>query len=521
MKANCLLLLLIGLVFLGLVGCRNEQVGETPVVMPTVELTATPVPTVTPDYEAVFETAECRFDHPREEEIRCGYLVVPEVRSNPERMIRLHVAVVPSIGDSPAPDPVVYLSGGPGLYTLEMAAIYTPLFREVLKERDVILFDQRGVGYSEPSLDCPEVEQARLVQIVEELEPDEELAVGVEAATACRERLVDEGVNLSAYTSAASAADLDDLRQVLGYESWNLFGVSYGTRLALTTMRAYGDSGTIRSVVLDSVFPPQVNIYADWGVNADRVFSLIFERCAALENCNSDYPDLKARFYGLVDALNGEPMTIFVNDRINRTVLEAPFDGDDLIGISFVMAYGSENIINFPKMIRELENGNSAILNEFLAYYLYQPAIYSEGMQLSVNCFEELPFNTVAEVQETAENLPPQIGRIAERDVIDFLALCEAWGVETAEAIENEPVVSDIPTLILAGDYDPITPPYYGMETAEWLSRSFYFEFEGLSHSVAFSSRCGMDMAAAFLDLPDVPPDASCMERLFIGFVPY
>lgn len=526
MKKHHLLAIILGFIVFGLVGCQDQPGSETPAMTPAAELTATieptpsQEPTAVPAYEPVFETAECRFDHPREEEIRCGYLVVPEDRTNPEKTIRLHVAIVPSLSDSPAPDPVVYLNGGPGGYTLEFAAGLTAGFREVLKERDVILYDQRGIGFSEPSLNCPEIEEARQIVLLEGLDGEAAKTTSLSAAAACRERLMAEGINLSAYTSAASAADLDDLRRTLGYESWNLYGASYGTRLALTTMREFGQSGTIRSVVLEAVYPPQVNILVDWGFNADRTFNLIFERCAAIESCNSDYPNLKDRFYALVDALNKEPMMVSLRDRDSGKLVQAPLDGVDLINIAFDMVYNSNMIIKFPKMVRQLENGYSSILVDYLPLKYYESLYMSEGMQLSVTCFEEVPFIKEAEILASAENLPLQLGHIVETEVVDFLALCEVWGVETAEPLENEPVVSDIPTLILVGDYDPITPPYYGADAAEWLSNSFYFEFEGLSHGVAFSHWCGMAMMVAFLDQPQISPDAGCMERLYFGFVP-
>jgi pimeloyl-ACP methyl ester carboxylesterase len=404
---------------------------------------------------------------------------------------------------------------------LQAVAWLAPLFREVLKERDLIFFDQRGVGYSEPSLNCPEFEQILLVHIEESLNELEQHSLGAEAMAACRERLIDGGIDLSAYNSATSAADLNDLRRALGYETWNLYGVSYGTKLALTTMREFEESSTIRSVILDSVYPPQVAGNADWGVNADNAFKIIFERCAAIEDCNNDYPDLETRFYDLVDALNNKPINIIVTDRVNRTTFQTPFDGDDLIQTFFQMAYESDRIIYLPKMIRQLENGVSLILAEFLTDNLYEALNISEGMYTSVQCYEETPFISAAEVENAAKNLPPRLGHVFELTGLYGLEICETWHGVTADPIENAPVVSDIPTLILAGYYDPITPPSYGLETAEFLNNHFYFEFKGESHGVAFSHNCGMAILAAFLDQPQVSPDAGCMASLYIGFVPY
>lgn len=507
------------LAFIWLAGCDTEE-DSGPTAEPTPNPTATPRPTPTPLYEPVFETAGCQFPVPSGVELECGYLIVPEDRANPERTIRLHIAIVPSASDAPAPDPMVYLSGGPGGRTLNAAGYYVQLFRDVLKERDVILFDQRGIGYSEPSLNCPEYEEAWLAHIEERLDDDERLAITLEAFSVCRERLVADGVNLSAYNSAASAADLEDLRQALGYETLNLLGISYGTRLALTAMRDYGHTSAIRSVILDSVYPPQVDGYAVLGMNADRAFDLLFERCAAIEQCNEDYPDLENRFYQLVDTLNADPMTVVITDRANRTTLRIPFDGDDLINTFFEMMYDNNRILYLPKMIRQIENGVSSILIDYLTNDPFDPVYFSEGMHYSVQCYEEMPFSLSAEEQTNAGQLPPQLNNVVDRAAVDDLALCELWQVETAEPLENEPVVSDVPTLILAGDYDPITPPSNAMETAEYLSNDFYFEFEGISHGVVGSTDCGMDLVVAFLDQPDTVPDDTCLESLYFGFVP-
>ncbi|MFZ0548176.1 MAG: alpha/beta fold hydrolase [Candidatus Promineifilaceae bacterium] len=520
MKNICFFAVVVIAVSLWLVGCRQQPTADsTPNPTLTPEATATSQPMPTPVYEPVFETADCQFSYSGDADIHCGYLVVPEDRSEPERMVRLHVAVVSSSSSSPAPDPLVYLDGGPGGYTLAVAGNYLASFRDVLKERDVIFFDQRGIGYSEPSLDCPELDESVLAHIEERLDDDEKLANTLEALTACRDRLLAEGVNLSAYNSAASSADLDDLRRALGYESWNLYGISYGTRLALTAMRDYGDTGTIRSVVLDSVYPPQIDGFGVLGVNADRAFTLMFERCAAIEQCNGDYPDLENRFYDLVDALNEEPMTVVVTDRASRTNYRIPVDGDDLIDVLFLMMYDGDQVLYVPRMIAQVERRVSSILMERLGLQINVPAYSSEGMQLSVQCFEEAPFYK-GEVE--GESLPPELAKFYGRWASDLRTACELWGVKSAEPLENEPVVSDIPTLILSGDYDPITPPSNGMETAEFLSNSFFFEFEGVGHGVAMGTNCGMDMITAFLEKPDVRPDDGCMTSLFVGFVrPY
>ena len=211
-----------------------------------------------------FESADCAFERPRGSTINCGYLIVPENRQNPERTIRIHVVVVPSISPEPQPDPMVYLNGGPGGYTLDNLGAWLGTFRRQYSERDLIFFDHRGIGYSEPSLACPEYFEAWGANLQNELSREEEIGLLRETMGQCRARLVADGVDLNAYNSAAIAADLDDLRRALGYETWNLYGISYGTRNILTAIREYGESGTIRSVVLDSPVPLQSDLVGDF-----------------------------------------------------------------------------------------------------------------------------------------------------------------------------------------------------------------------------------------------------------------
>ncbi|MCA9971430.1 MAG: alpha/beta fold hydrolase, partial [Anaerolineales bacterium] len=407
------------------------------------------------------------------------------------------------------------LDGGPGGHTLAAADSLVQSFAPILRHRDVILFDQRGVGYSQPALDCPELQAAELATIEQDLDPAEQNANHLAALAACRDRLTAAGINLAAYHSAASAADLDALRRALGYDTWNLFGISYGTRLALTALRDYGDTGTIRSAVLDSVYPPQVDSQAILGPNAARALSLLFARCAADAACSAAYPNLETRFYALVDRLNAEPTPVVITDRQNRTTYRVPFNGDDLLETMFGMMYDANQIIQLPRMVAHLEQNRKTAVANWLTNGLYLTE--SAGMATSVQCTEEYPFASQAAFEANLADLPPQIAQWMAAYAAPLTG-CDVWQVPAADPRENEPVRSDVPTLLLAGDYDPITPPDGARETAAHLSHAYYFEFAGQSHGVARHS-CGIALVIAFLDQPDASPDAGCLERLYFGFI--
>jgi pimeloyl-ACP methyl ester carboxylesterase len=316
-----------------------------------------------------------------------------------------------------------------------------------------------------------------------------------------------QGIDLSAYNSAASAADLNDLRIALGYNQLNLYGVSYGTRLALTMMRDFPQA--VRSAVLDSLYPLEVNLYTALAPNAERAFNVIFDDCAADPACNAAYPDLRAVFYGLVDQLNANPVT--VNLSVGGNNVPVLLTGDLLIDVLFVGLYNPFVTASMPKMIYQIQRGeDSIVLRERLL--LYFDTSSALGMGTSVQCAEEIPFNSGQEAFIAAQGIQPSIAAFFPESVQYLFAVCQGWTGATPDPRENQPVTSDIPALVLAGEFDPITPPAWGQMTAGHLTNSYYFEFQGNGHWVTRSSRCALSMALAFWDNPSVPPDASCLQ---------
>jgi len=464
-----------------------------------------------------FERAACQFAVPTGQVVDCGYLTVLERHDIPgSQPIRLHVAIFRTQSENPAPDPVVYLEGGPGGSALEAAPYsFNQSLAPFLADRDVIIFDQRGVGYSEPALDCPEVVELAYETLDEDLSPEEALARSTDAICDCHDRLVSEGVNLRAYNSAESAADLNDLRVALGYEEWNLFGTSYGTRLALTAMRDYPEG--IRSVILDSTYPPQVSLYEEMPANADRAFTVFFEGCAADPVCSEAYPDLETVFYQLVDRLNASPVTFQVRQHVTGETYDVLFDGDALFGFVFQSLYATEVIPVLPKIILDVNDGNHETLAVLLGSYLAQMEFVSVGMQYSVQCGEEVRFSAPGDFSAAAAAYPELQGFLESNPTLgeSLFTICEMWGAEEADPIENELVSSDIPTLVLAGEYDPIAPPAWGELAAKTLDNSFYYEFPGVGHGASVSGEgCPLSVALAFLDDPTAEPDTSCLARM-------
>jgi pimeloyl-ACP methyl ester carboxylesterase len=495
MKIKNLCMLIVSLVLLGLLlgGCKSSA----------------------------FKEAECQFQAPEGIDIECGYLSVPENRSiENSPMIKLHVAIYHTDNQNPAPDPVVYLDGGPGGFTLDLLSNYLMVFSKLRETRDLILFDQRGVGYSQPSLDCPEVEDQSHLDWTLNLSMKTADQNYTQALQACHDRLTREGIDLSAYTSAANAADVEDLRKALGYKQWNIYGSSYGTRLALTVIRDYPDG--VRSVVLDSVFPPQVDLFNSVSTNFERSLNLVFDRCAAEAACNQAFPDSKERFYQFVDQLDSNPQT-FTNlyDSSTKKFIDIPMNGDRFIWATFNMLYRTDQIPVLPMRFASLQQGTSASFPQLLWSFITSDKMLSEGMYFSVHCNEEIPFTSVDAFERSTSKVTPRLEDGI--DNIQIFQMCSVWGSASPNSIENQAVVSEIPTLILSGEFDPITPPAWGQLAAETLSNSQYLEFPGFGHGILGNGTdggaCPNQVVNAFINNPNAAVDASCIGSYELNFM--
>jgi pimeloyl-ACP methyl ester carboxylesterase len=472
-------------------------------------------PAAAQDVVPRFEPSNCSFTPPGNAHPECGYLVVPEDRGDPNSdTIRLAVAVFKSDSPNPKPDPVIYFEGGPGGSTLEQIQFsFGSILAPYLVDRDVIAFDQRGVGLSQPALDCQELIDLTYATLDQRQSIEEEIQAYTGAVEACGARLTREGVNLQAYNTAESAADVNDLRQVLGYEQLNLFGISYGTRLALTVMRDFPQA--VRSVIIDSVVPLQGSGF-DPGQTADRALTELFNACAGDEACNSLYPDLETVFYDLADSLNASPVSLNVPDMRTGNSLEVLVDGNDFVGLVFQAMYVDSLIEQLPEVIYAARDGDLSFFSNILLLQLFQLTAISNGMYFAVNCNEEYPFDTAESIQAKLDTLPEGLQGFARESMIDpsTLGLCQALGTRTPDPIENQPVVSDIPTLVVSGQFDPITPPDNGREVAATLSRSFFYEFPGLTHGVIPAGSCPTSIALQFFDNPTTAPDTSCIASM-------
>lgn len=383
------------------------------------------------------------------------------------------------------PDPILYLEGGPGGYALQRFISRWQVFAPYMQDRTFIVLDQRGTGYSEPSLQCPEVLEAEFNDIQgDESQLGDTLSYGG-AVAACKKRLIAAGVDLTAFNTSENAADVADLRRMLNIGAWNLYGISYGTRLALITLRDYPTG--IRSVILDSSYPPQVNRSGtEFGRSAERALRLLFESCQADDLCNTQYPNLREVYRDLTRTLNRTPFRFEVADAASGAPLTFIINGYTLESTLVSALYSTALIPHLPRAIYDASEGDFSYLSDLVSRQYARSSLVSQGMYFSMMC---------------GDRSLPQV-------------LCSIWGVSRPIPGALTPVTSGIPALVLAGEYDPVTPPSYGKETLRTLKNAFYFEFKGYGHGISVIEGCARLITAAFLENPRQRPDASCLSEL-------
>jgi pimeloyl-ACP methyl ester carboxylesterase len=446
-------------------------------------------------------------------DVYCGYVSVPENRQQQRgATVKLAVALFKSPAVHNDPLPVVRLEGGPGGPSLDNWAHYINAsnLASFTFDHDLIMFDQRGTGYSTPSLKCPEVVQLEYRTLNVHLSPDEGRKQSLQALQTCHDRLVASGVDLSAFNSLENAADVHDVITALGYQQATLYGVSYGTRLALTTMRLY--PSVIHSVVLDSVYPPQRN-RTDLPAAGQRVFNTLFHGCAIDDFCNSRYPHLDSVFYKLVTDLNATPIHFQTVDSSSNKSYAVTMAGDDFVFLLFSALYVTNFIPELPQMIFQVRNHNYSLLSNIFGIVEFDPT-FSDGMFYSHECSEDWAFVGQSAINTAVQGLKAEIQSAFKNSLQQEYDTCKLWHVPALPVAQKQAVVSSIPTLVLSDEYDPITPPANGKLASQTLSKSYYFIFPSLGHGAQYNSSCVDTIIAHFEDNPMQKPDSDCIQAM-------
>lgn len=492
----------------------------TPTLTPPPSPTPTlaPTPTLLPfstmemaAYTPSFEESACTFSISEGENVTCGFVTVPEDRyGDVNDTIRLAVTIYAAREPEASAPPIVYLQGGPGKNAILPLSDNDDLIASLNQTQDFIVFDQRGTGLSEPVLDCPDLKALYQDIGVQQLPFAEREAQYTEAATLCRDEHLQAGVNLAAYNSFASAQDIKDILQVRGYEKATLLGVSYGTRLAQVFMREYPE--LVHAAILDSPIPVDAKVYHERVANSEYALSTLFAGCAADPACAAAYPNLENDLLSFVSELNQVPL------RVNLTLpggvnYKYNLDGRALMNAVLWGMRQPESLPWVPRAIERARMNDISLVLQSLEYASLSVLKVNLGAYLAVSCREQIDF---AMMDDTAEESTVRGESIGLGGVYSdsqlFASMCEVWQIEKPRPDEHAALVSDVPVLLMAGEYDSATPPLFAEQIAAGLSRATLVNFPAQGHVVNLSqtSACPLQIMEDFIRDPYAAPDTAC-----------
>lgn len=429
---------------------------------------------------------------------RCGTLAVPENRDRPDgRKIDIFVAVLPANAATSKPDPLVILAGGPGQAASQLAPLALRL-NDVRRMRDIVLIDQRGTGRSSP-LTC------KAFRFDDDIETAFDLD-SVGKAKECLHELAAANVDLTQYTTEAWVRDVEDVRAALGHPQLNLWGGSYGTRVALAYLRRHPDR--VRSIVLDGVVPPAMAVPRDVWPSREHALGDVLAACSASPACRDPHPDLRRTLAGLERDLGSEGRLFEVQDPRTGRPRPVTVTFDVVLAGMYAMTYAPERAALLPEIIAR------AAAHDFGP--LYAAAQSSVGgvsdqinpaLHYAVICSEDAPRVTPADRGD--------LERLRSRGLATkMLDVCAIWPRGTPAPDETAPVLSDVPALLLSGGLDPVTPPSAAAAVAATLPNSRSVVAEGYGHIVS-GQACVPRMISAFVESASASAlPASCLDFL-------
>ncbi|MFG2874791.1 alpha/beta fold hydrolase [Streptomyces sp. NPDC048337] len=445
-------------------------------------------------------------------EARCGTLTVPENRTKPRgKTIELGVAIVPAAAATPKPDPIVWLAGGPGDDSVGEAKM--AIDGGLNRDRDVIFMSQRGTYSADPALLCPNIDEFN-ARVGLAFDAPSTGRLSAEATKACRDKLAGTGADLSAYNDTESAADYADLRTALGVEQWNVFGISYGTDLALIYMRLHPEG--LRSVGIDGILPPsKAGSAVAWSGFRQGVNGL-FKACAAQPACNERYPNLPATFEKLVRDLEAKPVTTTVTVPGDDKPVKVVLDGGALVTWLATATHVAEGV---PRSLDELANGNPQRIAQQWAGWRTNPkaiGVASHGLAHGIFCSEWTPYESKDAAIQGGQAAYPSFPRSvqAQAPQLPFLhEACDVWKVPPAAPSIRDVTRSDLPTLVVSGAFDAQTGADNGTYVARTLSKAKVVTVPYEPHVVFATSKCAQEITVSFFDTPDAPK-TECLKSL-------
>ncbi|HVJ62217.1 MAG TPA: alpha/beta hydrolase [Tahibacter sp.] len=448
--------------------------------------------------------APCELSQPRSATTTaawCTPFEVPEDRANPNgRKITLKLALVASDIAAIESDPIVLLAGGPGQAATETWPTIAPALQATRRYRHVVLLDQRGTGGSN-ALSCKQPDA--------DADADFDVALAGELARRCLDEIKAKA-DPHFYTTTDAVEDLEAVRVALGGVKFNLVGISYGTRVAQQYMLRHPDG--VRSAVLDGIAPNELIFGEEFARNLDDALKGRFALCAKDKACSERYGDIYKALYETREKYQREPAEVAMRDPQNFQTKKRRFDRNLFDGLVRLFAYAPESAALLPFVIHEAAAGNTAPIVAQAEYVTRELADgMTAGMGLSVACAEDVDL-----IKERADDKALILG---DTMVAALRAQCEHWPKGRRPADFHQPVKSDLPVLILSGEFDPVTPPRYGDAVMKGLTRGRHLVAPGQGHNV-IGRGCVPRLVKRFIDKLETDQlDAGCIAEL--GATPF
>lgn len=451
------------------------------------------------------EEVECWFAIPEELEVACAELHTDPARGG----FTLPVVIIRDDSPDHRDDPLVYLSGGPGnssfleqnnvdswFYWAEIAGL----------SRDLVLVDQRGTGLSKPQFNCRAYEQSVRRRLRENLSLREEHASNLAVVEECLGLMREAGHSLEHYSTTQSALDMIELMDALEYREWNVMGGSYGTRLALEWLR-HDDQG-IRSVILDSVYPPDKGSMLEWPALLNNSFDYYWQACEANKWCTTKGGESRRQFQKALAQLRKEPLNLSVPLWNGGWPLKVVLNDHRFVGMIYAALYDDTLHDDIAQAIEEVLNGGEKALQTLAENSInselapeFNPLVY-----LAVDCAES-PVISRTEFEAVRERYP---------DWLDYTN--HAWEYDMCSPIPKradlerfkQAAQTEVPVLVLSGGLDPVTPAAWASDLVQQLANAQHWHLDSVGHGVVASSACVHQSFRAFLDAPGEAQPLRC-----------
>jgi len=413
---------------------------------------------------------------------RCGgYKVWEDRAASPGRQIELSIVILSAL-EAARSDPFFMLQGGPGDAPSFNTRFYSRVFQGIRRRRDLVLIDLRGTGKSS-ALTCPELAKPAADGVY-----DADL-LSVPAVRACRERLA-QRTDLRLYTTEIAVDDLEELRQALGYGPINLYGTSYGSRVAQVYMRRYPKS--LRTVAMKGIAPPSMALPASHARAGEDAWRTLVTRCANDPGCARAFPILDVDFRQLLTRLERTSPTLTFPANSKRVKVTRGLFAEAFRRV----LYTPEGWAQAPKQIRQLLNGDERALAEtaLSGRGMFGGERLAAGFFLSVTCTEDVPY-LPADADAKAAGTFGGSYRLEQQR-----AACREWPRGSVSADHRRPTLSAVPTLLLSGELDPVTPPSGGEEVARGLANGRHVVIRNNGHAIGNAEHCIGQMIGEFLD---------------------